>query len=59
MGFNKKYLPSLEEFKKILENNPDYIKYCWKADALIGPSETLNYIDEEWKKLQEKKKSEG
>jgi hypothetical protein len=50
MGFNKKYLPSLEEFKKILENNPDYIKYCWKADALIGPKETLDFIEEEYKK---------
>ena len=55
MGFNKKYLPSLEKFKEIIEYNPDYIVSCWEADALIGPVETVRFIEVEYKKLKENK----
>jgi hypothetical protein len=55
MSFNKKYLPSLEELKEHLEKYPDNLKYYFKADALIGPSESIDYIDKLWK-LQEKAK---
>jgi hypothetical protein len=49
MGFNKRYLPDLEELKVIHEKFPDdrdFIKFIvGKSDALIGPSESHAYLD--------------
>jgi hypothetical protein len=55
MGFNKKILPSLEEFKKRVEENPDYLFYIKKADAIIGPPDTVDYLYE----LLEKENAEN
>ncbi len=56
MGFNKKYIPSLEDLMKIREGMNDDDRfldtYLYKPDALIGSSESLDYL----KQLSEKKK---
>jgi len=55
MSFNKKYVRSLDELKEELEKYPDHLRYYVNADALIGPSESIDYIEKMWK-LQEKAK---
>jgi hypothetical protein len=49
MGFNKRYLPELDELKVIhqkFSNDRDFIKFIvGKSDALIGPSESHAYLD--------------
>lgn len=54
MGFNKKHLPALSELKKRLDENPESVKYYWNADALIGPSESVDYIQHLWEEHQKK-----
>jgi len=55
MSFNKKYLPSLEELKEHLEKYPETLSFYFKADALIGPPESIDYIDKLWKLREEAK----
>ncbi len=50
MGFNKKRLPPLEELKAILENDPKRVETYLNADALIGPVDSANYLEEFVKK---------
>lgn len=51
MGFNKMYVPELEELKKEIKNNPKLLNYLQAADSLVGPSNSMEYIKE---KIQEK-----
>ena len=44
MGYNKKILPPLETFKKNLQDDPESINYYLKADALFGPSDSMEYF---------------
>lgn len=46
MGFNKKRLPPLEDLKKELADSPERIKSYMNADALIGPVDSANYLNE-------------
>lgn len=55
MSFNKKYVQSLDKLKEELEKYPEHLRYYVNADALIGPPESINYIEKMWK-LQEKAK---
>jgi len=55
MGFNKKYLRSLENIKKELEETPDNINYYMNADAFIGSKESIDYLGEFWKEYKNKK----
>jgi hypothetical protein len=55
MSFNKKYLPELKELKEYLDQYPENLRHYFNADALIGPEESIKYIDHLWK-LQEKAK---
>jgi hypothetical protein len=55
MGFNKKYLPPLMELKNRLAESPESIKYYWNADALIGPAESIDYIEHLWVEHQKNK----
>jgi len=55
MGFNKKTLPSLRELKDMLRANPALVNYDWGADALIGPSESIDYIEHLWVEYQQNK----
>ena len=55
MGFNKRILPQLEEMKKIYDVDPDgYIRGIIKVDALIGPMECIEWIDEKKKEYYER-----
>jgi hypothetical protein len=55
MGFNKKYLRSLESVKEELEKTPDNINYYMRADAFIGPKESVDYIYEFWESYKKNK----
>jgi len=49
MGFNKRYLPKLEDLKRKrieLGDSFFYKIYITSPDAVIGPSESINYIEE-------------
>jgi len=46
MGFNKKYVPELEKLKAQLAEYPENLKYYLNADALIGPVNSMRYLDE-------------
>jgi hypothetical protein len=47
MGFNKKYLSDLETLKKEYETSPtDFIRYMQKCDAFIGPSDSINFVNQ-------------
>lgn len=57
MGFNKKYVPELEELKWRLAEYPESLKHYLNADALIGPSDSMRYLDEMAEKQKEAKAS--
>ena len=49
MGFNKRYVPEVKELKKTLlekGSNWFYKIYVTSPDALIGPSESIEFIEE-------------
>jgi len=49
MGFNKRYVPEVKELKKTLlekGSNWFYKIYVTSPDALIGPSESIKFIEE-------------
>ena len=54
MGFNKKMVPPLAELQKQLETSPNVINNYLRADALIGPSNSINYIETLCKSKDEK-----
>jgi cell fate (sporulation/competence/biofilm development) regulator YmcA (YheA/YmcA/DUF963 family) len=47
MSFNKKYLGSLDDVKNLFERlgEDEFVKIFKKADALIGKSEAIEFID--------------
>ena len=57
MGFNKKYIPDLENLKDIRERMNDdanFLRiYLYNPDALIGPVESIDYL----KELSDKQKN--
>jgi hypothetical protein len=50
MGFNKKYLPTIDkmlEARKSYDNDSDFLnKYIGKYDCLIGSRESIDYLRE-------------
>jgi len=48
MGFNKKYLPEIEDLKEIrrsFNNDEEFISmYLYKPDAIIGSNESHSYL---------------
>jgi hypothetical protein len=50
MGFNKKFIPELEDLKKIQESFGDDKRfldmYYFKPDALIGSKESVDYLEQ-------------
>ena len=49
MGFNKRYLPKLKDLKRKRIELGDaffYKMYVTSPDAVIGPSESINYLEE-------------
>lgn len=54
MSFNKKIVPALTELRKELARLPSAIEKYWQADALIGPSDSIKYIESLYKSKNEK-----
>lgn len=58
MGFNKKRLPPLEDLKKIRNSYSSdeefLIKQFGKADCIIGPLESMDYVKEIEKREKER-----
>lgn len=47
MSFNKKRLPVLEELiRNHKERGDEYLEQFLKADALVGPKDSADYLDE-------------
>jgi len=49
MGFYKMWLPELPELKRMLADDPDMMYRIRKADALVGPSDSVSYASEQIK----------
>jgi hypothetical protein len=54
MAFNKKMVPSLAELENMIKNKPEIVKLYINADMLVGPSDSLQLIDDFRKNLQKK-----
>lgn len=63
MGFNKRFLPELSELKKCrerFETDEDFVKYIsGKADALLGPSDSMEYFSSLAEKVLAQRKLDG
>ena len=59
MGFNKRYIPDLETLKerrKEYTNDEDFLSsVVGKADALIGPPDSMSFLDSIYDKIKEDK----
>lgn len=44
MSFNKVYVPSLQELKEQIKNDPQIVNYYLRADMLMGPSDSITYL---------------
>lgn len=44
MSFNKKRVPPLNELIEELAKYPEHLKFYQKADALIGPPDSVDYL---------------
>jgi hypothetical protein len=54
MGFNKKILPELDTLKEWFDyDSESLIRSVYKADALIGPSESIEWIQQKIKEYGE------
>jgi hypothetical protein len=55
MGFNKRILPKIDKLKEYYYNDPDtYIRGIKKVDALIGPMESIDWIQNKVRKHYER-----
>ena len=58
MGFNKRYVPELESLKerrKEYSSDREFLNaIVGKSDALIGPVESIKYLDSIYEKIKEK-----
>ena len=55
MGFNKRILPKIDKLKKIYNEDPDsYIRSIIKTDALIGPMDSIEWIEKKVKEHNER-----
>ena len=56
MGFNKRYLPPLEELKSIrrrMDDDSRFLEiYLYKPDAVIGSTEAIEYLHKLEKEVQ-------
>jgi len=55
MGFNKKIVPNIEKAREYAKD-PVWLERTIKADALIGPTESIDYIHQQWDILVNSKK---
>ena len=59
MTYITAHLPTLEELKKQLEENPDKIKMYAKYEGFEGPDGTTDYIIEKLEEYYKKQKNES
>jgi hypothetical protein len=59
MTYITKHLPSLEELKKELEENPEKIKIYLKYEGFEGPEGTIDYITNKIEEHIKNKKNES
>ena len=59
MTYITAHLPTLEELKKQLEDNPDRIKIYAKYEGFEGPDGTIDYIIEKLEEHYKKQKNEN
>ena len=56
MGFNKRYIPSLDkliEKREEYQSDKDFLKaVVGKSDALIGPQDSIEYLDSIYEKIK-------
>ena len=56
MGFNKRYIPSLDkliEKREEYQSDKDFLKaVVGKSDALIGPQDSMEYLDSIYEKIK-------
>lgn len=59
MGFHRRHIPDIEKLKEIrtsCSNDEEFLdKICGKADAFIGSSESIRYLDEVYEQLKKQK----
>lgn len=63
MSFNKKYLPDLPDLVKIRENystDEEFLDlYFRKVDAVVGPSDSFDYIKKMRERIENEQKTVG
>lgn len=63
MGFNKRYLPELEDLKKTYEkfkSDEDFLKHILgKSDVIIGSSESHRYMEEIFERVKKEREETG
>jgi len=63
MGFNKKYLPELDQLQKIRKETGDDLKflttYLYLPDAIFGPQSSLDFLKKVEKNLLIKQLNEA
>lgn len=60
MGFNKKILPDLETLKEWFERDSEsLIRSVMKADALMGPYKSVEWIEQKIKEYGESNEQQG
>lgn len=58
MGFNKRYLPELEKLQETLDrlgNDLFYKIYIESPDAIIGPTESVDFLNDFEKRYEDSK----
>jgi hypothetical protein len=59
MGFNKRFIPDLSSLKKSREefsSDEEFLKvYLYGSEALIGPTESIQYLKEIEESLYDKR----
>lgn len=63
MGFNRRYLPELSvllERRKKYETDEDFLwDVVGKSDAILGPTESVQYLDSIYEKVMEERKKKA
>jgi len=59
MGFNKTFLRTVEDIEKRLESDREStLRWLKKSDCFIGPSETIDFVNQLLKEEYEREKAE-
>jgi len=46
MSYTHLHLPEIDDLKRILSEEPEKIEYYMKYEALIGSTESMNYLNQ-------------